>query len=82
LDAPLFFNTRDGSHVLTVPEGLEFVSLEARKSALVSLAEMTKDLFEAGQLKDVVVIIRDAEGDQLLTVSLLLRIEQPRRSSG
>jgi len=50
----VFFDMRDGSHVLTDPEGLDFVSLkEARKSALVSLAEMAKDLFEVDRLNGI-----------------------------
>jgi hypothetical protein len=44
----------------------------ARKSALVSLAEVARDVAAPEQLTDFVIIIRGANGEQLLTVSLLL----------
>jgi hypothetical protein len=71
-----FFDAGDGDRLSRDDEGLDFLDLaQARKAALISLAEAARDELPKGERHLFAVVIRDAEGRQLLAASLLLRIE-------
>jgi hypothetical protein len=72
-----YLDARDGDMFVPDEDGTDFLSLiEARQAALASLGEMAKDALQTGDdVRALAMIIRNADGHDLLTASLVLRVE-------
>jgi hypothetical protein len=72
-----YLDSRDGDRFLPDEEGTDLASLhEARQAALASLGEIAKDVLQTGDnVRDLLVIVRSDDGHDLLTVSLVLRVQ-------
>jgi hypothetical protein len=71
-----YFDIDDGKVFLEDMDGLELASIEeAKAEGQKALAEVAKDALPDGDHRDFQATIRGENGEQLLRVKLLLRVE-------
>ena len=76
------FDVQDNGSVLADDEGSEFESMDAAMHAAArSAAEIGTDRLAKGDFRDVVIEVRDGQGQRVFTVRASLRIDRHGPSS-
>ncbi|GJD53080.1 hypothetical protein OPKNFCMD_5851 [Methylobacterium crusticola] len=72
-----YFDICEGPEFIADDEGSEYADLDAaEREAVLAAAELSKDRFPTGRVREIAIGVRDRAGQRLLTATVSMQIER------